>query len=254
MSGDTDFARARDAARDRVAAAAVELAGDGMTIGLGTGDTARRFVLLLGQQTRERGWALTGVSTSNATAAVAREAGLLVRPLPDVEHLDLAFDGADEVDPRLDLIKGGGGAQTRERIVAASADAFVVLVDAGKLVPVLGLHTPVAVEVVPEAVRLVSRRLEALGAAPARRAQGPPGGADEPFLTDLGHWILDARFPRIEDPAALSVALDAIPGVVGHGLFAGLATLVLVGELSSPEVRRLPRAPHLRSFPQGVTP
>lgn len=242
----------RDAARQRVAVAALELVADGMAIGLGSGDTARRFISALGTRVRERGLSLTCVATSEETAAHARACGLEVRPLPDVAVLDVAFDGADEVDPALDLIKGGGGAQTRERIVAASAASFVVLVDAGKLVSVLGVRFPVAVEVVPEAVRLVARRLEALGATPARRGAREDDAV--PFITDLGHWILDARFPRITDPAALSAALDAIPGVVGHGLFAGLATLVLVGELAAPEVRRLPRAPHLRSFPQGVTP
>jgi ribose 5-phosphate isomerase A len=243
-----------DAARDRVAAAALDLVADGMAIGLGTGDTARRFIVALGARVRERSLALTCVASSEATAAQAREAGLDVRPLPEVDRLDVAFDGADEVDPQLDLIKGGGGAQTRERIVAASAASFVVLVDEAKLVPVLGVRFPVAVEVLPEAVRLVARRLEALGATPVRRRAPGSSGGDAPFVTDLGYWILDARFPRIDDPATLSAALDAIPGVVGHGLFAGLATLVLVGELAAPEVRRLPRAPHLRSFPQGVTP
>jgi ribose 5-phosphate isomerase A len=242
----------QDAARDRVAAAALDLVADGMAIGLGTGDTARRFIAALGVRARERSLRLTCVATSEATAAQARAAGLTVRPLPEVDRLDVAFDGADEVDPQLDLVKGGGGAQTRERIVAAAAASFVVLVDEGKLVSVLGVRFPIAVEVVPEAVRLVARRLEALGATPSRRSAA--GGGEAPFVTDLGHWILDARFPRIDDPAALSAALDAIPGVVGHGLFAGLATLVLVGELAAPEVRRLPRAPHLRSFPQGVTP
>ena len=243
-----------DAARDRVAAAALDLVADGMAIGLGTGDTARRFIAALGVRARERSLRLTCVATSEATAAQARAAGLTLRPLPEVDRLDVAFDGADEVDPQLDLVKGGGGAQTRERIVAASAASFVVLVDGGKLVPVLGVGFPVAVEVVPEAVRLVARRLEALGATPSRRSAAGAGAGEAPFVTDLGHWILDARFPRIDDPAALSAALDAVPGVVGHGLFAGLASLVLVGELAAPEVRRLPRVPHLRSSPQGVTP
>ena len=246
MTGDR---AAREAARDRVAEAALALVGDGMAVGLGTGDTARRFIGALGARVREGGLAVTCVATSEVTAAQARSAGLVVRPLPEVERVDLAVDGADEVDPRLDLIKGGGGAQTRERIVAASAAEFVVIVDSGKLVPVLGVGFPGAVEVVPEAGRLATRRLEALGAAVTRR-----GGGEAPFVTDLGHAILDAKFPRIDDAARLSAALDAIPGVVGHGLFAGLASLVLVGELDAPEVRRLPRAPGSRSVREGVTP
>ena len=245
----------RGEARDRVARVAVELVADGMAIGLGTGDTSRRFVTALGARVREEpGLRVTCAATSDATAAHARQSGLVVRPLPDFERLDLAFDGADEVDPQLDLIKGGGGAQTRERLVATAAASFVVLVDEEKLVPVLGVRFPVAVEVLPEALRLVARRLEALGASVARRMSGP-GAEEAPFVTDFGFPILDARFPRIDDPAALSAALDAIPGVVGHGLFAGLASLVLVGELGTTEVRRLPRTPGLRSSSaQGVTP
>lgn len=231
---------ARGAARDRVAAVAVAMVEPGMTIGLGTGDTARRFIEALITREREEKLAVTCVVTSNATEALARAGGLVVRPLADVERVDIAFDGADEVDPRLDLLKGGGGAQTRERIVAASAESFVVLADVGKLVHVLGVDFPVAVEIVPEAIRLVTRRLEALGAVPALRPAAGGGGA---FITDLGHSILDARFARIEDAPALARALDGIPGVVGHGLFVELATLALVGELDSPGVRRLARAP-----------
>jgi ribose 5-phosphate isomerase A len=240
---------ARNAARDRAAAAGLALVEDGMTLGLGTGDTAGRFVDALARRVGEERLAVACVATSEATAARARAGGLELRTLPEFERLDLAFDGADEVDPNLDLIKGGGGAQTRERLVAASADRFIVLVDAGKLVPVLGAGFPVAVEALPEAIRLVARRLEALGAVPVlRRARA---GGDAPYVTDLGGRILDARFPRIDDAAALSAALDAIPGVVGHGLFVGIASLVLVGELASPEVRRLPRAPGPRPSSQG---
>lgn len=232
----------RAAARERVARAAVAMVEDGMTIGLGTGDTARRFVDHLAARVRGERLHVACVVTSDATGAQARALGLDVRALPDVERIDVAFDGADEVDPRLDLVKGAGGAMTRERIVAASADRFVVLVDADKLVATLGAAFPVPVEVVPEAVRLAARRLAALGAVPTLRPA--PGGAAGPFVTDLGHRIVDARFPGIPDAAALSSALDAIPGIVGHGLFVGLATLVLVGELDTPEVRRLPRTPH----------
>lgn len=249
MSSPPVPAAGREAARDRVATAGLALVEDGMALGLGTGDTAGRFVDALARRVREERLELTCVATSNATAARARAGGLLVRALPEVERLDLALDGADEVDPRLDLIKGGGGAQTRERIVAASAARFVVLVDEGKLVPVLGAGFPVAVEIVPEAIRLVSRGLEALGAAPVLRRAA--AGMDAPFVTDLGLFIVDARFPRIDDPATLSAALDALPGVVGHGLFVGLASLVLVGEFASSEVRRLPRAPGPRPISQG---
>lgn len=227
-----------DTARDRVAIEAVALVADGMTVGLGTGDTARRFVAALGRRVRDERLAIRCVVTSNATGEAARVAGLDVRPLPDVGTVDVAFDGADEVDPRLDLIKGGGGAQTREKIVAASAARFVVLVDETKLVDRLGAF-PVAVEVVPEATALVTRRLVALGAvARLRPAAEATAG---PWITDLGHVIVDAHFARIDDATRLAAALDAIPGVVEHGLFVGMASLVLVGEIGSPAVRSLTR-------------
>jgi len=227
-----------DAARDRVAAAALALVEDGMVVGLGTGDTARRFVEALGRRVRDERLQLRCVVTSNATAAAARAAGLDVRALPDVGGVDVAFDGADEVDPHLDLIKGGGGAHTREKIVAASAARFVVLVDESKLVDRLGAF-PVAVEVVPEALALVTARLVSLGAAPRLRyAAGAPA---EPWITDLGHRLIDAQFPPIGDAASMAAALDAIPGVVEHGLFVGMASLVLVGELRSSAVRLLTR-------------
>lgn len=229
---------AMDAARDRVAAAAVALVGDGMTIGLGTGDTARRFVTALGRRGREESLRVRCVVTSKATEVAARAAGLDVCALPEVASLDLAFDGADEVDPRLDLVKGGGGAQTREKIVAASAARFVVLVDSSKLVDRLGAF-PVAVEIVPEAIGLVTRRLDSLGAA--SRLRYAPGAAGGPWITDLGHHLLDAQFPLIADSATLAAAVDAIPGVVAHGLFVGMASIVLVGELESSAVRSLTR-------------
>jgi len=231
---------ARGAARDRVATTAVAMVESGMTLGLGTGDTARRFVEALARRVGEESLDVVCVVTSNATDVLARARGLIVRPLAEVARVDLAFDGADQIDPRLDLLKGGGGAQTRERIVAASATRFIVLADVGKLVHVLGVDFPIALEIVPEAIRLVARRLEALGATAALR-QAPAGGGA--FITDLGNHIVDARFPRIDHASALAAALDAIPGVVGHGLFVDLTTLALVGELDSPGVRRLARAP-----------
>ncbi len=222
------------AARDRVAEAALLLVEPGMVVGLGTGDTARRFVERLAARAKAERLGVTCVATSQATEALAVKAGLSVKPLVESPRLDLAVDGADEVAPSLDLIKGGGGAHTREKIVAASAARFVVLVDETKLVHRLGETFAVPIEVLSEAVPLVSRRLEELGAAPAMR-----GGADTPFVTELGNRILDARFGRIEDPAALAAQLDGIPGLLEHGLFVGMASVVLVGDLSSETVRRL---------------
>jgi ribose 5-phosphate isomerase A len=220
-----------DAARDRAAETAVALVERGMTVGLGTGDTARRFIEQLGRRAKAETLGLTCVATSEAAAGYARKAGLVVKTLLDQPLLDLAVDGADEVAPSLDVLKGGGGAHTREKIVAASAARFVVLVDETKLVHRLGESFPVPLEVLHEAVPLVTRRALELGATAVMPRKG--------FVTELGNPILDARFSRIEDPAALSARLDAIPGMLEHGLFVGMATLVLVGDLATPTVRRL---------------
>lgn len=218
-----------DAARDRVALEATRLVEDGMVVGLGTGDTSRRFIEQLAQRAREESLRLTCVVTSGASAGVARAGGLEVRTLAEKPSIDLAVDGADEVAPSLDLMKGGGGAHTKEKIVAASAKRFVVLVDETKLVRRLGDVCPLPTEVIEDALPLVRSRLEAMGATVTQRDG----------VTELGNRILDARFGPIEDPAALSARLDAIPGLLEHGLFVGMAHLVLVGDLSSETVRRL---------------
>lgn len=223
-----------EAARDRAAEAALALVEDGMVVGLGTGDTARRFIEQLGRRAREEALALTCVVTSGQAASHAQGAGLDVRPLVEAPIVDLTVDGADEVAPSLDLIKGGGGAHTREKIVAASSARFVVLVDETKLVHRLGETFPVPLEVVAEALPLVERRLARLGADVTLRMAG-----GDACVTELGNRILDARFPKIEDPAALAAQLDGIPGVLEHGLFVGMATLVLVGDLATRTVRRL---------------
>jgi ribose 5-phosphate isomerase A len=223
-----------EAARDRAAEAALALVEPGMVVGLGTGDTARRFIEQLGRRAQAEHLGLTCVVTSESAAQHARAGGLTVRALTEAPSVDLTVDGADEVAPTLDLIKGGGGAHTREKIVAASSARFVVLVDETKLVHRLGETFPVPLEVLAEAVPLVERRLVALGATVVPRA-----AATGPFVTELGNPVLDARFPRIDDPAALAARLDAIPGVLEHGLFVGMATLVLVGDLATRTVRRL---------------
>jgi ribose 5-phosphate isomerase A len=227
-----------EAARDRAALAAAELVETGMIVGLGTGDTSRRFIGCLGQRVKAEGLRVTCVASSDWAAKKGAENGLPIRRLDDLSSIDLAVDGADEVDPRLDLIKGAGGAHTREKIVASAARRFVIVVDESKLVDALGESYAVPVEVVPEALKLVQKKLTALGADPvARPSPGGPGL----WVTDLGNRILDARFPRIPDPKALASAIDAIPGVIEHGLFVGMADLVLVGEVETQVVRRMTR-------------
>jgi len=213
----------------------VLLVEDGMRVGLGTGDTARRFVELLAARRRDEGLTLVCVPTSAAVAAQARALGLGLCPPLEVGSPDLDVDGADEVDPARNLVKGGGGAHTREKIVAASSARVVIVVDEKKLTPSLGTRAPVPVEVIPEAVPLAERRIRSLGGVPRLRLDG----ARQTYVTDLGNHILDAWFEPIDDPVALEAALNDIPGTLANGLFVGLASLVLVGLVSSDGVRRM---------------
>jgi ribose 5-phosphate isomerase A len=201
-------------------AAALAEVKSGHVVGLGTGQAATAFIHALGRAVKD-GLAITGVPTSEASATLARRLGI---PLIDEPvALDVAVDGADEVDPRLDLIKGYGGALVREKVVAAAARRFLVLVGAEKLVKTLGSRGRLPVEVVPFAMPFVRRRLTALGHPPVVRVKD---GA--PIVTDNGNLILDAVVDSIPDPAALDATLRAIPGVVGSGLFVGMAHAVLV--------------------------
>jgi ribose 5-phosphate isomerase A len=199
----------------------------GMRIGLGTGRAASAFVSALGLRVRE-GLDVVGVPTSEATRRLAESVGIPLTTLETSGELDLTVDGADEVDPRLDLIKGLGGALVREKIVAASSKRLVILVGGEKLVPRLGVKTPVPVEVVPFALPLCQRLVRALGGEPRLRTS--PADPRAPYQTDNGNWIVDCRFGGIEHPRALEVALREIPGVVGTGLFLAMAERVLVQE------------------------
>lgn len=186
---------------------AADYVEDGMRVGLGTGSTVRHTILALGEARRS----IVCVATSRRTDELARGVGLKVVAPDELGALDIAIDGADEVDPALNLIKGGGGAQTREKIVARMAARFVVVVDDSKLVERLGAFG-LPLEVLPFAPAVVAARVRALGAAEvARRAEASDGG----------NVLMDARFGEIADPAALARELDAVPGLVDHGLFLG---------------------------------
>lgn len=202
---------------------AAELVEPGMIVGLGTGSTANHLVDRLGERVRE-GLQIRGVPTSERTAARARALGIPLSTLAECPELDLAIDGADQVDPRGDLIKGLGGALFREKIVARAAKCFVVIVDSDKEVARLGEGCPVPVEVDPDRWMEIAGRLRGMGAEPRLR-----GGAERPYVTDNGNWIVDAHFGRIEDPSALERSLNDIPGVVENGLFSGMAHRILVG-------------------------
>jgi ribose 5-phosphate isomerase A len=203
---------------------ALELILDGAVVGLGTGRAATAFIASLGERVKA-GLRVRGVPTSQASADLASRLGIPLTTLDEVEAIDVAVDGADEVDPGCDLIKGYGGALVREKIVAAAARQFVVLVTPEKLVPSLGARGRLPVEVVPFGVALARRHLEALGLAPEVR-RGDAGA----FVTDNGNHILDCRVGPLDRPVALDQAIHAIPGVVGTGLFLGMAQLVLVDD------------------------
>ena len=217
-------------AKQIVGRAAADLVEDGMRLGLGTGSTTACALEALGRRIAEEGLTVAGVPTSFAAERLARRHGIPLTTLDDVAALDLALDGADEVaeaDGRFLLIKGRGGAHTREKIVAAAAERFVVLVDPSKEVERLGTTMPVPVEVLPMAVAPLARSIRALGGEPELRMGEKKDG---PVVTDQGFWILDAMFGPIADPADLDAAIHSLPGVLDHGLFLGLATDVLVGE------------------------
>ena len=194
----------------------------GMVLGLGTGSTARFFLEGVARLVRE-GVDLKGVPTSFATADAAKELGIPLTSLEERPSVDLCVDGADEVDPKLDLIKGLGGALFREKIVAAASKRFIVIVDASKLVPRLGTKAPVPVEVHPFGWKTAAAALEGLGATVELRRRDT-----ETVRTDNGNNLLDARFGPIKAPSKLAARIAAIPGVVGHGLFLGMADAVLV--------------------------
>jgi ribose 5-phosphate isomerase A len=201
---------------------ALELIKDGMLLGLGTGRAATAFIEELGKRVQQ-GLRIKGVPTSQRSADLAKKLGIPLTTLDQVEQLDLCVDGADEVDPQLNLIKGLGGALIREKVVAASAKRFVVLVGSEKIVARLGDHGVLPVEVVPFAMPLCVRRLAALSCPPVpRQADG------KLFVSDNGNHILDCRMQPIADPAKLERDIEAIPGVVGTGLFIDMADQVLI--------------------------
>ena len=210
---------------DALARRALGFVKDDTVVGLGAGRAATAFVRVLAARVRD-GFRVRGVPVSEATAQLAEELGI---PLVGLEaEIDVTVDGADEVDPDLNLIKGYGGALLRERVVAAASRRQVILVERDKLVPRLGSRRRLPVEVVPFALPLCRRRLAALGLGPALRTAG-----ERPFVTDNGNVILDCVVGSIADPPGLEGALRAVPGVVDTGLFLGTADTVLVADGTS---------------------
>ncbi|MFZ0198752.1 MAG: ribose-5-phosphate isomerase RpiA [Candidatus Sulfotelmatobacter sp.] len=215
---------ANDLEKEAAARASLRFVKDGYVVGLGSGSTAAHFIQLLGEQVKN-GLRIRGIPSSVRSGEQAASLGIPLTTLDECQQIDVTVDGADEVDPQLRLIKGGGGALLREKIVASATRQMVIVVDATKRVPVLGKF-PLPVEVIKFAQALIKKKIEALGAAVQLRL----GQDGKPYLTDENNHILDCRFGQIADADRLARTLSDMPGVVEHGLFIGMASLVLVAD------------------------
>jgi ribose 5-phosphate isomerase A len=203
--------------------AGAKLVRDGEIVGLGSGSTAYFTVVALGERVKA-GLKIVGIPTSVHTGELARAVGIPLTTLDEHPEIDITIDGADEVGPKLNLIKGGGGALLREKVITTASKQMVVVADSSKVVPVLGKF-PLPIEVISFARTVVEKKVASLGASPKLRTKAD----GSPFVTDNGNQILDCSFGKIADPAALALILSTIPGIVEHGLFIGLASVVLVG-------------------------
>jgi ribose 5-phosphate isomerase A len=213
---------ANDQEKEAAARASLRFVKDGQIVGLGTGSTAAYFIQLLGEEVKN-GLRIRGIPSSDRSRELAASLGIPLTTLDEYQQIDVTVDGADEFDPQLRLIKGGGGALLHEKIVASATKQLVIVADATKRVPVLGKF-PLPVEVIKFAQALVMKKIEALGAKVGLRL-----GADgKPFLTDEHNHILDCRFGQIPDADGLARQLSDMPGVVEHGLFIDMANVVLV--------------------------
>ena len=225
-----------EALKELAARAAVEYVKNGHIVGLGTGSTARYVVLALGERVKD-GLTIKGVPTSRETAELARQQGI---PLIDQDNawvIDVAIDGADQVDPRFNLIKGGGGALLKEKIVAASAKQFIVMVDHTKQVPVLGGSFPLPIEVIPFGWGSTARKIEAL--TKSRVVLRERNGA--PFKTESGNMIVDVHIDCIDQPRDLEISLNLIPGTVETGLFVNRTDVLIVGTPQGVQTQHIQR-------------
>ncbi len=210
--------------KEAAARASLRFVHDGQIVGLGTGSTAAYAVCFLGERVRA-GLKIRGIPTSVHTKELATSLGIPLTTLEEIQQIDVTIDGADEVDPQLNLIKGGGGALLREKIIASATRQLVIIGDSGKKVPMLGKF-PLPVEIIPFAQPLLAKRIAALGATVKLRQDA----SGNPFITDEGHHILDCRFGQIPDPPGLARQLEAMPGVVEHGMFIAMADVVLIAK------------------------
>jgi len=217
--------------KENVGKEASELIKDGQVVGLGTGSTTHHFIRYLGERVRNEELDILGIPTSFQSLILARESGIQLTTLDEYD-IDISVDGADEVSPSLDLIKGGGAAHTIEKLVDSSADEFVVIVDDSKMVNSLGAF-PVPIEIIPESLRLVKNAVSEMGGIPELRMGIQKDG---PVITDNGNFVLDTKFDSIENPYELEIELNTIPGVLENGIFAGITDKVIVGRESGIDV------------------
>jgi ribose 5-phosphate isomerase A len=217
--------------KEKVGKEASNLIKDGQVVGLGTGSTTHHFIKFLGQRVENEDLDIMGIPTSFQSLILAREAGIKITTL-DEHDIDIAVDGADEVSPNLDLIKGGGAAHTLEKLVDSSADEFVVIVDDSKMVDKLG-NFPVPIEIIPDSLRLVKNAVIEMGGVPELRMGIQKDG---PVITDNGNFVLDTKFDDILNPYELEIELNTIPGVLENGIFAGITDKVIVGKETGNEI------------------
>lgn len=236
MSAENDPVKVMKQEVGKAAAARVQ---SGTIVGLGTGSTTAYAIAHLGARLKSGDIKnVQGIPTSFQAEVLAKQHGIPLTTLDAVDHIDIAIDGADEVDPQKNLIKGGGAAHTREKVVDSLADQFIVVVDAGKLVDKLGSTFLLPVEVIPMAMTPVMRAIKKLGGKPELRMGVKKAG---PVITDQGNMVIDVKFDSIDNPAELEKTLNNLPGVLENGLFVGVANVVLVGEVKDgkPVVREM---------------
>jgi ribose 5-phosphate isomerase A len=215
---------AAESAKIVAAHKSLEFVKDGMVVGLGSGSTATHFIKLLGERVK-RGLKIRGIPSSKASEELAKSLSIPIIDFRQSAEIDVAIDGADEIGPHLALVKGGGGALLREKIVASAAKRFIVVADSSKVVRCLGKF-PLPVEVIPMAAPLVEKKIQALGILP--KVRQAKSGSD--YITDEGNLILDCECGEIQDPEALAAAIRAMVGVVEHGLFLNMAEMALVAD------------------------
>jgi ribose 5-phosphate isomerase A len=207
-----------------VGEAAAGMVEDGMVVGLGTGSTAKYAIMKIGQRVRDEGIKVIGISTSKASSDLAKKEGIPLSSLDEYQEIDLTIDGADEVDPEFNLIKGMGGALLWEKIVASCTKKEVIIVDQSKIVNVLGSKSPLPVEVLTFGWKKAEHSLKLFGCEPVlRKREG------KPFITDGGNYIIDCRFTEILNPKTLEMEINNLPGVIENGLFLDIADTVVVG-------------------------